>query len=97
MKKNIHPQYYENAEVVCACGNKFVSGSTKPQIKVEICSACHPYFTKSDKFIDKAGRVDKFRDRVTKFEKIAEEKRKKEAEKIRKQTEAELLLRSRKK
>jgi len=97
MKKDIHPKYYKNVEAVCACGHKFEVGSTKPQMKVEICSACHPYFTKTDKFIDKAGRIDKFNEKVTKFQKINEEKQKKEAEKIRKKTEAELLLRSRKK
>ena len=96
MKKESHPEYYEKAEVVCACGNRFFVGSTKPQIKVEICSACHPYFTGTAKFIDKAGRVDKFKARLTKFEKITKEKRKKEEIKERKKREAELLLRTRK-
>jgi len=94
--KDIHPKYYEKAEVICACGNKFYVGSTKPTIKIEVCSACHPYFTGADKFIDKMGRVDKFKTKILKFEKIAEEKRKKEEEKARKIKEAELLLRRRK-
>lgn len=93
MKKEIHPKYYEKAEVICACGNRFYVGSTKPTIKIEVCSACHPHFTGAEKFIDKAGRVDKFRLRMSKYEEIAEEKRKKEEEKARKRKEAELLLR----
>lgn len=95
--KDIQPKYYEKAEIVCACGNRFFVGSTKPQIKIEICSACHPYFTKTAKFIDKAGRVDKFRSRIEKFEKIAEEERAKKLKKERKRKEAEFLLRTRRK
>jgi large subunit ribosomal protein L31 len=94
--KNIHPKFYEKAEVVCACGNRFYIGSTKPSIKIEICSACHPYFTKKDKFIDKAGRVDRYKARLERYTKITEEKEKRKKEKERKRKEAELLLRSRK-
>jgi len=60
MKTNIHPQYYPKAQVTCACGHTFTTGSTKPKIKVEICSACHPFFTGEMKYVDTAGRVDKF-------------------------------------
>lgn len=59
MKKNIHPQYGP-ATVTCSCGNTFITGSTTPVIKVEICSACHPFFTGKQKIIDTAGRVEKF-------------------------------------
>jgi|YNPMSStandDraft_2_1061718.scaffolds.fasta_scaffold00634_16 large subunit ribosomal protein L31 len=59
MKKNIHPKY-EICEVVCACGNRFITISTKPSIKVEICSNCHPFYTGKHKIIDTEGRVDKF-------------------------------------
>jgi len=59
MKKNIHPQYGP-ATVTCSCGNTFTTGSTTPVIKVEICSACHPFFTGKQKIIDTAGRVEKF-------------------------------------
>lgn len=93
--KEIHPKYYQKAEVVCACGNRFFVGSTKPSIKIEVCSACHPYFTGSAKFIDKSGRVDRFKEKLTSYEKMAEEKRKKEEEKERKRKEAEFLLRAR--
>jgi len=60
MKANIHPTWYPNAKVTCACGATFTVGSTKPQIHVEICSACHPLFTGEMKYIDTQGRVEKF-------------------------------------
>ncbi len=63
MKKEIHPQYYTDAKVSCLCGNKFSVGSTQKEIKVEICSACHPFFTGNEKVIDAAGRVEKFKAR----------------------------------
>ncbi len=59
MKKSIHPKY-EEATVVCGCGNKFTTRSTKKNITVEICSACHPYYTGKMKFLDTTGRVEKF-------------------------------------
>ncbi len=60
MKKGIHPNYKE-ATITCACGNVFHTRSTKENIKVEICSACHPFFTGKEKFVDSAGRVEKYR------------------------------------
>lgn len=60
MKKDIHPDYAE-ATVLCACGNTFTTRSTKKEIRVEICSQCHPFFTGKQKFVDSAGRVEKFR------------------------------------
>ncbi len=60
MKKNIHPKYYEDAVVMCACGNRFTVGSTKKEIRVEICSKCHPFFTGEMKFVDTEGRIEKF-------------------------------------
>jgi large subunit ribosomal protein L31 len=59
MKKDIHPKIYQ-AKVSCTCGNSFTVGSTKQEIQVEICSACHPFFTGEMKYVDTAGRVDKF-------------------------------------
>ena len=59
MKDDIHPDYMETT-VVCGCGNTFKTRSTKPKIHVEICSACHPFFTGKQKFVDTAGRVEKF-------------------------------------
>lgn len=63
MKTEIHPQYYIDAKVTCSCGNHFVVGATQKDISVEICSACHPYFTGNEKVIDAAGRVEKFKNR----------------------------------
>ena len=60
MKKDIHPEYAE-ANVTCACGNTFITRSTKKEIRVEICSQCHPFFTGKQKFVDSAGRVEKFK------------------------------------
>ena len=62
MREGIHPNYYQ-AKVVCNCGNEFVTGSTKEDIKVEICSHCHPFFTGKQKLVDTGGRVDKFKKR----------------------------------
>ncbi|MGQ0570267.1 MAG: 50S ribosomal protein L31 [Armatimonadota bacterium] len=59
MKQGIHPEYHE-ARVTCACGETFVTGSTKKSIRVEICSKCHPFYTGQRKFIDAEGRVQKF-------------------------------------
>ncbi len=63
MKAEIHPQYYTDAKVSCSCGNTFTIGSTQKEIKVEICSACHPFFTGNEKVIDSAGRVERFKAR----------------------------------
>ncbi|MCK4931984.1 MAG: 50S ribosomal protein L31 [Candidatus Aminicenantes bacterium] len=60
MKKDIHPEYVE-ASVTCACGNTFTTQSTKKEIRIEICSSCHPFYTGKQKFVDSAGRVEKFR------------------------------------
>jgi large subunit ribosomal protein L31 len=59
MKAKIHPQYQE-IDVTCVCGNKFKTGSTKREIRVEICSACHPFFTGTQKIVDTEGRVERF-------------------------------------
>jgi len=76
MKKDIHPKYYENARVQCACGNTFVVGSTKELIEVEICSKCHPFYTGKEKIMDAMGRVEKFRKRLAKKEEMTKKKRK---------------------
>lgn len=64
MKDKIHPKWFPEARVHCACGSTFTTGSTLKEINVEICSACHPLFTGQQKFVDTAGRVDKFNQRV---------------------------------
>jgi large subunit ribosomal protein L31 len=83
VKEKIHPKWHPEARVHCACGNVFITGSTLPDISVEICSACHPLFTGQQKFIDTAGRVDKFNQRVASTQKKkaeADERKRKKAE-----------------
>ena len=60
MKSDIHPKYYPNAKVTCTCGEAFETGSTLPEIKADICSKCHPFFTGEMRFLDTQGRVEKF-------------------------------------
>lgn len=84
MKKNIHPTYYSKAKVNCACGSKFTIGSTKPEIQVEICGACHPFYTGKEKLIDTAGRVEKFKARTAKKKSYKSKKEKKEGLRIKK-------------
>lgn len=69
MKKNVHPLYYPEAKVNCACGNKFTVGSTKPELNIEICYKCHPFYTGKEKLIDTAGKVEKFKARRAKAKK----------------------------
>lgn len=72
MQKEIHPKY-EECVVTCGCGNKFTTRSTKKSISVEICSACHPFFTGKMKFVDTTGRVEKFNKKYAGFKKKKEE------------------------
>lgn len=82
MKKDIHPQYYPEAKVTCACGNTFTIGSTRAEIAVEICSACHPFYTGKQKLLDTAKRVDKFNKKVeAKSDKVVSKTVKKEKQK----------------
>lgn len=60
MKQDIHSKWYSEAKVTCVCGNSFTTGSTKEEIRVEVCSACHPFYTGTQKFVDSLGRVEKF-------------------------------------
>jgi large subunit ribosomal protein L31 len=63
MKKDIHPKYFEKSNTTCACGATYDFGSTKENISIEICGACHPFYTGNEKVLDSAGRVEKFRAR----------------------------------
>jgi large subunit ribosomal protein L31 len=67
MKTTIHPNYVD-CVVTCGCGNTFMTRATKPKITVEICSACHPFYTGKQKFLDTAGRIEKFKLRYGKTE-----------------------------
>jgi len=66
MKEKIHPKYYTDAQVTCSCGNTFTTGSTRKTLKVELCSACHPFYTGSKRMVDTAGRVERFKQRYAK-------------------------------
>jgi large subunit ribosomal protein L31 len=66
MKEKIHPKYYEDAKVTCSCGATFTTGSTRKELKVELCSACHPFYTGSKRMVDTAGRVERFKQRYAK-------------------------------
>ena len=67
MRKEIHPEYQETG-ITCACGNVLEAGSTKQDIRVEICSKCHPFFTGKQKLIDTAGRIERFRRKYEKYQ-----------------------------
>ncbi len=60
MKPDIHPKYYPEAVLTCSCGNTWVSGSTKPKIRTDVCSACHPFFTGEQRIVDTEGQVERF-------------------------------------
>lgn len=60
MKPDIHPEYYPNAQVTCSCGNSWLTGSTTPEIHVNICSQCHPFYTGEQRIVDTVGRVERF-------------------------------------
>jgi large subunit ribosomal protein L31 len=65
MKAQIHPKWFKEAKVTCACGNTFTAGAVVESIYVEVCSKCHPFYTGQMKFLDTAGRVEKFKNRAT--------------------------------
>lgn len=81
MKKKIHPKYNETAKVSCACGYSFEVGSTDDEIRVELCSNCHPFYTGKAKFVDTAGRVDKFKKKMEKVGAAAAVRKGKKAKK----------------
>jgi len=90
MKKDIHPKYYPEAKVRCACGQIFTVGSTKPEINIEICSNCHPFYTGKEKLVDTAGRVEKYQARLAKkrtYQTKSEKKEKRKAKKERQNNE----------
>ena len=63
MKTAIHPQYFQDAVVTCSCGNTFTTGATKKDLKIEVCSKCHPFFTGEQRIVDTEGRVDRLKKR----------------------------------
>jgi large subunit ribosomal protein L31 len=91
MKKAIHPQYFTQAQVICACGNKFTTGSTIEVIHVELCDKCHPFYTGEQKFVDSASRIQKFKQKQSIAQKYLTKKVKKQEEKKAKDTAPKTL------
>ncbi len=92
MKADIHPKFYTNAKVICVCGNRFTTGSTKDLIHVELCSDCHPFYTGQQKFVDSGSLIKKFQDKQENAQKYKQKNVKKIEEK-RKAEEAPKTLR----
>jgi large subunit ribosomal protein L31 len=66
MKSGIHPKYYPEAQVICACGNTWTTGATEEEIRTDVCSACHPFYTGEQRIVDTAGQVERFMRRLEK-------------------------------
>lgn len=82
MKKEIHPTYYPEATVVCACGNTWKTGSTQKMIRTDICSECHPFFTGEQRIVDTEGQVDRFYKKLKVHEEYQQEKEAREQKKV---------------
>lgn len=91
MKANIHPQYFDNAQVICACGNKFTTGSTQEEIRVELCNKCHPFYTGEQRFVDSASRIQKFQAKQNIAKQYLTKKVKKQAEQKQRDTAPKTL------
>lgn len=66
MRKDIHPAYYKNAKITCSCGKQWIVGSTRPEMRIELCSNCHPFYTGKKKLVDTARKVERFKARAIK-------------------------------
>ncbi len=86
MKKDTHPNYHEEIKAVCVCGNSFITGSTKEEIKVEICAKCHPFYTGKQKLVDSTQRVEKFQAKVKAQKEVSKTKK---GKKVKKQAQVE--------
>ena len=84
MKANAHPQYFQ-AQVACACGNRFTVGSTVETIHIELCNKCHPFYTGEQRFVDTASRIQKFQSKQQTAQKFADVRKKKVEEKKKKE------------
>jgi len=82
MKEEIHPTYYPEAQVICACGNTWTTGSTEETIRTDVCSDCHPFFTGEQRIVDTEGQVDRFYKKMKVHEEIQKEKEAREEKKV---------------
>lgn len=93
MKAKIHPQYFDKAQVICVCGNRFTTGSTQETIHVELCSNCHPFYTGQQKFVDSGSLIKKFEEKQKAAQAHQQQTTKKKEEKKRKSEEGKKSLR----
>jgi large subunit ribosomal protein L31 len=96
MKQNTHPVYYDDAKVTCSCGTSFTIGSTMKEIRVDVCSACHPLYTGKMKFVDTKGRVEKFhekQERAKRVQTLLAKKKKEKMDQVKRQANAPRTLR----
>jgi large subunit ribosomal protein L31 len=91
MNANIHPKYYQNAQVTCACGNRFTVGSTQEFIRIELCNKCHPFYTGEQRFVDAASRIQKFQEKQQVAKQYKTRVVKKQQEEKRKETAPKTL------
>ena len=82
MKKDIHPTYYPDAQVICACGNTWTTGSTRKEIRTDVCSKCHPFFTGEQRIVDTEGQVDRFYKKLQARQDYVAEKKARETAKV---------------
>ena len=82
MKENIHPTYYPEATVTCACGNTWKTGSTQESLRTDVCSACHPFFTGEQRIVDTEGQVDRFYKKIKSYEELEKAKSDRETKKV---------------
>ncbi|MEJ2732795.1 MAG: 50S ribosomal protein L31 [Anaerolineae bacterium] len=73
MKSDIHPQYFPEARVICACGNSWTTGATQEEVRTDVCSACHPFYTGEQRIVDTAGQVERFMRRLERKVELAEQ------------------------
>jgi len=81
MKKGIHPEYYYDAKVICACGNTWTTGATVPVVHTDVCYKCHPFFTGEQRIVDTEGQVERFKKRLQRYETYKKEQEAKKAAK----------------
>lgn len=91
MKEEIHPKYYPEATVICACGNTWKTGSTQETIRTDVCSACHPFFTGEQRIVDTEGQVDRFYKKLKVHEEYEKEKQARETQKATADVSVEVL------
>ena len=95
MKAEIHPTYYPQAKIRCACGASYIVGATMPELQVEVCASCHPFYTGKDTLVDVAGRVDRFRAKVVASETLTRggKKARQDKERMRREKRAQRIER----